>query len=90
MDVCPCVYAVCACTHVVNVCASICATVHIHEGTALMSLNRAKQPYMQTECSQFQLLAMLWDLVLHVICNYTVILVNGHTVHVKKCQHLAT
>ena len=55
MDICVhvCVYAVCACTHVVNACASIRATVHIRECTALMSPNRAKQPYMQTECSQF-------------------------------------
>ena len=30
----------------INICTSICMTVHISECTALMSPNRAKQPYM--------------------------------------------
>ena len=38
-----CVGGECTC---INICTSICMTVHISECTALMSPNRAKQPYM--------------------------------------------
>ena len=48
-----CVCVLCVCVHAVNVCTSICMTVNIRECTALMSPNRAKQPYNKTGYSQF-------------------------------------
>ena len=62
----------CVCIHADNVCTSIGMydCIYICECTALMSPNRAKQPYMQTGYSQVYSCLQQYDLALHVIKSY--------------------